>query len=63
MALFQANVGWKSMRKRENNCYRSVPFHSYPTRNRKFQRNYKKNQKIIVKPIWRHFQPKQVGQG
>ena len=63
MALFQANVGWKSMRKRENKCYRSVPLRSYPTRNRKFQRNCKKSQKIIVKPIWRHFPPKQVGQG
>ena len=53
MASFQANIGWKSMTKRENNCYRSVPF---PTRNRKFQRIAKKCQKIIVKPIWRHFQ-------
>ena len=62
MASFQANIDWKSMRKRENKYYRSVPFRFYPTRNRKFQRNCKKSQKIIVKPIWRHFQPKQVGQ-
>ena len=55
MASFQANVDWKSKRKRENKYYRSVPLGSYPTRNRKFQRNSKKSQKIIVKPIWRHF--------
>ena len=63
MASFQANVDWKSKRKRENKYYRSVPLGSYPTRNRKFQRNSKKSQKIIVKPIWCHFQPKQIGQG
>ena len=63
MDSFQANIGWKSKRKRENKYYRSVPFRSYPTRNIKFQRNSKKSQKTIVKPIWRHFQPKQVGQG
>ena len=63
MASFQANVDWKSKRKRENKYYRSVPLGSYPTRNRKFQRNSKKSQKIIVKPIWRHFPPKQAGQG
>ena len=60
MASFQANIDWKSKRKRENKYYRSVPLGSvplgsYPTRNRKFQRNSKKSQKIIVKPIWRHF--------
>ena len=26
MASFQANVDWKSKRKRENKYYRSVPF-------------------------------------
>ena len=26
MASFQAKIGWKRMRKRENNNYRSVPF-------------------------------------
>ena len=63
MASFQAKIGQKRMRKRENKYYRSVPLGSYPTRYRKFQRNSKKSQKIIVKPIWRHFQPKQIGQG
>ena len=32
-----------------------VPFRSYPTRNRKFQRNSKKIKKI---PLWLHFEPK-----
>ena len=46
MALFQAKVGRKRLRKRENRNYRSVPFRSYPTRNRKFQKNSIKIQKI-----------------
>ena len=46
MASFQANVGSKRTRKRENNNYRSVLFRSYTTRNRKFQKNSKKIQKI-----------------
>ena len=46
MDSFQAKIGWNSTRKRENKNYRSVPFCSYPTRNRKFQKNSKKIQKI-----------------
>ena len=46
MASFQANIGWKRMRKNENKNYRSVPFSSYPTRHRNFQKNSKKIQKI-----------------
>ena len=38
MASFQVKIGWKNMRKRKNKYYRSVPFRSYPTRNRKFQK-------------------------
>ena len=30
MALFQAIIGWKMMRKRENKNYRSVPFQPDP---------------------------------
>ena len=44
MASFQANVGSKRTRKRENNNYRSVLFRSYTTRIRKFQKNSKKIQ-------------------
>ena len=46
MALFQAKVGRKRLGKRENRKYRSVPFRSYPTRNRKFQKSSKKIKKI-----------------
>ena len=46
MASFQAKIGWKRMRKRENKNYRSVPFRSYTTQNRKFQRNNNKFQKV-----------------
>ena len=46
MDSFQAKIGWKRLRKRENNNYRSVPFRSYPMRNRKFQKNSNKIQKV-----------------
>ena len=45
MASFQAKIGWKRMRKRENENFHSVPFRSYPTRNRKFQKKQQKNSK------------------
>ena len=44
MASFQAKLGWKRIRKREIKII--GPFRSYPTRNRKFQKNRKKIQKI-----------------
>ena len=46
MYSFQAKIGWKKMRKGKNKNYRSVPFRSFPTRNRKFQKNSKKVQRI-----------------
>ena len=46
MALFQAKIDWKMQRKRENKNCRFVSFRSYPTRNRKFQKNSNKSQKI-----------------
>ena len=57
MASFQAKIRGKTLRKRENKNYRSVPFRSYATRNRKFQKN-SKNYKI---PLWLHLRPKFVG--
>ena len=45
MASLQAKIGRKTQRKGENKNCHSVPFRSYPTRNRKFQRNRKKFQK------------------
>ena len=44
MASFQVKVGWKSPRKGQNKNFRSI--RSYQTRNRKFQKNSKKIQKI-----------------
>ena len=46
MASCLAKIGLKRPRKNENNNYRSVPFSSYPTLNRKFQKNSKKIQKV-----------------
>ena len=44
---FQAKIGWKMMRKRENKNYRSVPFRSYPMHNGKFQKNSEKIKKHL----------------
>ena len=63
MASFKAEIGWKRPRKRENKNYRSVPLCSYPTRNRKFQKNSKKIQKIKKKPLWFHFNRKNIAKG
>ena len=38
-----------------------ILFRSYPTRNRKLQKNSKKNKKNNKKPLWLHFRPKFVG--
>ena len=46
IAPFKAKVGCKTQRKRENKNCHSVLFRSYPTRNKKFQRNSKKVQKV-----------------
>ena len=45
MNSFQAKIGWEKMRKREKKNYRSIPFRSYPMRNRKFHKNSKKFKK------------------
>ena len=44
MASFQAKIGWKRPRKRENKTIAS--FRPYPNRNRKLQKNSKKIKKI-----------------
>ena len=41
MASFQANIGWKMMRKSENKNYRSVPF--LTEEKQKFPREKQKN--------------------
>ena len=57
MPSFQAKIGLKRSRKRENNNYRSVPFRSYPTRNREFQKIAKKF-KNLKNTIMASFQAK-----
>ena len=57
MPSFQAKIGLKWPRKRENNNYRSVPFRSYPTRNREFQKIAKKF-KNLKNTIMASFQAK-----
>ena len=56
MALFQAKIGRKRLIKGENKIYRSVPFCSYPTRNRKLQKISKKFQKIKKNTVMASFQ-------
>ena len=46
MASFQAKIGGKTQRKRENKNCHFVLFRSYPTGNIKFQKNRKQIQKI-----------------
>ena len=46
MDSYPAKIGWKRVRKSENKNYLSVPFRSYPMRNRNFQKTSKKIQKI-----------------
>ena len=46
MASCLAKIGLKKPRKRENENYHSVPFRSFTTCNRKFQKNSKIVQKI-----------------
>ena len=46
MDTFQAIIGWKMMRNRENKNYRFVSFRFYPTCNRKLKKNSKKIKKI-----------------
>ena len=46
MASVQAKIDWKRPRKRENKKKKIVLMSSYPPRNREFQKNRKKIQKI-----------------
>ena len=50
MASFEAKIGWKGMRTRENNNYRSVPFQSHPQYKikKKKTKNFKKLKNTIM---------------
>ena len=55
MASFQDKIGWKTQRKRENKNCHSVPFRSYPTRNRKFKKKIAKKFKDLKNTIMDSF--------
>ena len=61
MTSFQAKIGWKRRRKRENKNCLSVPF--LPDGKYKIPKKVKKNKKNKKIPLWLHFMPKQVGKG
>ena len=56
MDSYQAIIGWKRMRKREDKNYRSVMFQ--PDTQQKISKKQQKNSKI---PLWIHCKPKQAG--
>ena len=61
MASFQAKIGSKRPRKRENNNYRSVPF--LPDAKQKIPKKEQKNSKSLKIPLWLNFDRKQVVKG
>ena len=61
MASFQAKIGWKMPRKRENRNYHPVTF--LPDGLEKIPKKQQKNSKNFKIPLWHHFKPKQVGKG
>ena len=56
MASFQAKIGWKRLRSRENKIYPSVPF--LPEALKKIPKKWQKNSKNSKIPIWLHYKPK-----
>ena len=61
MDSFQAKIGWKMMRWRENKNYSSVPFQ--PDAKQKIPKQQQKNSKNSKIPLRVHFKPKQVRRG
>ena len=61
MASFQAKTGWDKLKVREKNFL--VPIQSNPTRNREFQKNSKKMQKIKKTLLWLYFDLERDGTG
>ena len=61
MSSFQAKIGWKKPRKRENKNYCSVPF--LPDWLEKIIKKQQKNLKIFKIRLWHHFKPKEVRKG
>ena len=61
MASFQAKIGWKWLRRKENKNYISVTF--LPDWVEKIPKKQQKNSKNFKIRLWDHFKPKQVGKG
>ena len=55
---FQVKIGWKMPRKRKNKNRRSVPFRSYTTRDRKFEKKKAKKLKKFKNTIMASCQAK-----
>ena len=58
---FFSSKNWLEMAMKETKIQIIVSFRSYPMRNKKFQTNSKKIQKIIKKQLWLLFKQKLVG--
>ena len=56
MSTFQAKIGWKRLRKRENKNYRFAPF--LPDCLEKIPKKQQKNSKNFKIRLWDHFKPK-----
>ena len=61
MYSFQAKIGLKKMRNRENKNYHYVSFQ--PDAQQKIPKKQQKNSKSEQIPLWPHFKQKQVGKG
>ena len=61
MASFQAKIGWKWLRKKENKNYITVTF--LPDWLEKIPKKQQKNSKNFKIRLWHYFKPKQVGKG
>ena len=59
MSSFQAKIGWKRQRKRENKNFRFVPF--LPDCLKKIPKKQQKNSNNFKIRLRDHFKPKQVG--
>ena len=59
MVSFQAKIGWKRLRKRENKNYRSVSI-LLDALQKISKKKFEKTKKI---PLWLHFNPKQAENG
>ena len=59
MASFQAKIGWKWLRMKENKNYISVLF--LPDWLEKIPKKQQKNSKNFKIQLWHHFKPKQDG--